>query len=118
MSVFYERLTGLCKEKEKSISAIMKELGMSHAAASLWKKGEAVPFDSTLDKLARYFDVNVDWIAGKSDKKTFYGQENLVGLDEELLTAMRSLTPQELEVVRAFVSGLTTRVSARPTDSE
>lgn len=118
MSLFYVRLTELCREKGMSISAVMKELGMSHSAATLWKKEETVPFDSTLDKIARYFNTNKDWVAGLTDKKTFYGQEHLVGLDEELLTALRSLTPQQVEVVRAFVSGLTTPVSGHQSNSK
>lgn len=118
MSEFYVRLTELCHEKKMSVSAVMKELGMSHSAATLWKKEETIPFDSTLDRIARYFNVNKDWVAGRTEKKTFYGQENLVGLDEELLTAMRSLTPQQIEVVRAFVLGLTTPASGHPSKTK
>lgn len=45
-----------------------KELGFSSAAATHWKSG-ANPNADVLLKISDYFDVSVDYLLGKTDKK-------------------------------------------------
>lgn len=62
---FYENFVHLCVEQERKTgqkvtpSGVAHAIGLSNAAASGWKQGK-VPSDSTLSKLADYFEVPVE----------------------------------------------------------
>lgn len=60
---FYQRYLSLCIEKGESPTAAAKAIGLSNAAPSGWKKG-AVPNDSTIVKLSRYFGVPSWYLRG------------------------------------------------------
>ena len=62
--VFYDRFVGLCKERGVSPSAVMVSIGLNKSNATFWKKG-SIPKGSTLQKLADYFGVSVDYLLGK-----------------------------------------------------
>lgn len=59
--MFFERVTELCQKKGISLSAAAKEIGLSNSAITYWKRG-AVPKSSTVQKLADYFGVTVDYL--------------------------------------------------------
>lgn len=108
MSIFTDRIDLLCQEKRTTVSRVLTELGMSHTTAVAWKKNGTLPNSKTLDRLARFFNVNSDWLRGEVDERSFYGEENLVGIDKALLVALRELTPQQVALVKAYIQGLTT----------
>lgn len=62
--MFWERLSALIKERDISASGLAKQIGLSNSAAVKWKKG-AIPDSSTLQKIADYFNVSVDYLLGK-----------------------------------------------------
>lgn len=62
--MFYDRFVGLCKERGVSPSAVMVSIGLNKSNATFWKKG-SIPKGSTLQKLADYFGVSVDYLLGK-----------------------------------------------------
>lgn len=108
MSIFTDRIDLLCQEKRTTVSHVLTELGMSHTTAVAWKKNGTLPNSKTLDRLARFFNVNSDWLRGEVDERSFYGEENLVGIDKALLVALWELTPQQVALVKAYIQGLTT----------
>ncbi len=59
--MFYERLQALCKEKNTSISAMLKELGLSTGSTGNWKRGQ-LPKGDVLGKIAEYLDTSVDFL--------------------------------------------------------
>lgn len=63
MLTFYERLKGLCEEKETSLTNVIKELGMSSGNLSKWKSGKT-PKSDTVSALAEYFGVSSDYLLG------------------------------------------------------
>ncbi|MBO4953844.1 MAG: helix-turn-helix transcriptional regulator [Clostridia bacterium] len=65
---FYKRYLELCVSLDKTPSAVASELGFSRATATGWKNGK-IPFDSTLTKIANYFNVSVDYLLGSADIK-------------------------------------------------
>lgn len=67
--MFYDIVNNLCKERKTTITRMAEEIGLSNAAPTSWRKG-SVPKLSTLEKIADYFDVSVDYLRGVETKKT------------------------------------------------
>lgn len=63
--MFWKRILDLCYEHNTNPNAVCAHLGLSNATATHWKKG-AIPRESTLNKLAEYFGVTVDYLLGKN----------------------------------------------------
>ena len=68
--MFWERLSALINEHDISASGLAKQIGLSNSAAVKWKKG-AIPDSSTLQKIADYFNVSVDYLLGKEKSHPF-----------------------------------------------
>lgn len=62
MSDFYSKYIELCTKNGKSASGAATEMGFSKATASGWKNGK-LPQDSTIQKIANYFDVPFSYFA-------------------------------------------------------
>ena len=65
--MFYEIVNNLCKERKTTITRMAEDIGLSNAAPTSWRKG-AVPKLTTLEKIADYFDVSVDYLRGVETK--------------------------------------------------
>lgn len=69
--MFYDNLLNLCKEKHISLTHLVtKEIKMSVSNVTKWKEGK-VPKSDTVQKIANYFGVSVDYLLGNEqfDKK-------------------------------------------------
>ena len=66
--MFYDIVNNLCKERKTTITRMAEEIGLSNAAPTSWRKG-STPKLSTLEKIADYFDVSVDYLRGAETKK-------------------------------------------------
>lgn len=69
--MFWERLVELCNEKNTKPNPVAATLKISSGAVTRWKNG-TVPNGNTLQLLADYFGVSVDYLLGKTDDR---GQE-------------------------------------------
>ncbi len=63
--MFWDRFFALCQRNGKKPNPVGKEIGLSSGIISKWKNG-GIPTGETLIKLARYFDVSVDYLLGLS----------------------------------------------------
>ena len=63
--MFWKRFYNLCLRAGKRPNPIGKEIGLSSGIISKWKNG-GIPNGETLMKLAKYFDVSVDYLLGLS----------------------------------------------------
>lgn len=57
---FYNKFNLLCSQIGKRPSPVAEELGISKSTVSNWKTRGTMPTDSTLQKIAAYFGVDVD----------------------------------------------------------
>lgn len=57
--VFYDKLCEICREKNISVTNMVKELGLSSGNLSKWKSGGS-PRADTLQKIASYLGVTTD----------------------------------------------------------
>lgn len=65
MSELYKRIDELCKEKKVTITTMCKDCGASRASLSDLKMGRKQSLSTeTLNKIAKYFSVSVDYLIG------------------------------------------------------
>lgn len=70
---FIDRLLNLLKEKKLSKNKFLQELHMGKNQILYWQNNpETLPNHSTLDNMARFLDVNVDYLTGDTDDRTPY----------------------------------------------
>ena len=61
--MFWNTLVELCNKKGVSPNFVAKELGITSGTVTSWKKG-AIPRDTTLNKIAKYFGVTPAYLLG------------------------------------------------------
>ena len=100
--MFYEIVNNLCKERKTTITRMAEDIGLSNAAPTSWRKG-SVPKLTTLEKIANYFDVSVDYLRGVETKKapTPKGEREYSDLD--LIEAVMRADEQTKEVIRLIL---------------
>lgn len=82
MSQFYERIQLLCQERKTTLSATVKELGLSTSMVTRWKLGYT-PTQKTLLKLAFHFNVTTDYLLGYDvDPKNITPVEGIISFEE------------------------------------
>ena len=69
MSVFSERLVLLRKEKSLSQEDVAREFGVVVRAYQRYEYGQREPQLSTLVKMADFYDVSLDYLAGRSETR-------------------------------------------------
>lgn len=65
----YERFVELLQENNLTAYRVSKDTGVTQTTLSDWKTGRATPKTVTLQKIADYFGVSLDWLVGSSDNR-------------------------------------------------
>ena len=106
--MFYDRFKQLCERKGVSCNKAALEIGLSNATPTKWKKTGATPAGDTLDKIAAYFGVSVDYLIGKETKKapTDIGERKdvLDDVDIAFYGEYKELTEEDRATIRDMVS--------------
>lgn len=66
----YKRYVELLNENHCKSADVAKTTGIHPSTFSDWKKGKSSPKRDKIEKIADFFNVNADWLAGTSDFKT------------------------------------------------
>jgi transcriptional regulator with XRE-family HTH domain len=66
----FDRLKLLCDEQGISVNMLEEKIGLGKNTLYSWKK--KVPTGTNLEKVADYFDVSIDYLLGRTDKKRYY----------------------------------------------
>jgi len=69
MSTFSERIKELRLEKNLTQTQLGEIIGVKHFSIYSYEKGRACPEMRGLVSLADYFDVSMDYLAGRTDKR-------------------------------------------------
>lgn len=64
---FPERLKSLRKESNVEAREVFQSTGLSRAAYYMYEKGEREPTLSRLVALSNFFNVSIDYLAGRTD---------------------------------------------------
>lgn len=70
MAKFNERLKQLRKNADLSQQDFSKLIGVSKSSINMYERGEREPGIETIGNIADFFNVNVDYLLGKTDTKT------------------------------------------------
>lgn len=102
--MFYDVFRELCERKSKTPSKAADEIGLSNSITTKWKKTGATPGGETLNKIAVYFGVSVDYLLGK-EKAPAESSEHLVSDDDikfALFGGGGEITDEMYDEVRRF----------------
>ena len=81
----FERIKELCNERQISMRSLEKNCNLSNGSIIKWKN--SIPSAESLQRIADYFGVRVDWLQGTSEYKTddelflSYSENNLAITD-------------------------------------
>jgi transcriptional regulator with XRE-family HTH domain len=104
-----ERLRELRKEKRKTLRDINDGLGISYSNLAQIERGEHGCNAETLNILAQYFNVSMDYILGKTDnpKATIIqvadSDGSITSIEYELLDKVKGFTTDDMQKVFEYV---------------
>lgn len=75
-----KKIRELCKEKKITFAEVERKIGISNGQIRRWDS--VSPKSETLKNVADYFDVSVDYLLGRTDKKRYY---DLTEKDEQTI---------------------------------
>lgn len=95
------------KFKHGSKAEFARNIGYdSGDVVSMWQNGSSVSYKKKLHEISLKYGVSVEWLKGETDEKNPPVPEDERILNEELISRLVSLTPEEMLKVDAFVQGL------------
>lgn len=65
--MFWDNFTKLCEERNKKPNSVATEIGCSSGSITAWKNGR-LPRMATLNKIAEYFNVTVDFLLSNNEQ--------------------------------------------------
>lgn len=106
--MFYDLFCRLCREKGISPTRATVEIGLSRTIGTKWKKTGATPQGDTLQKIADYFGVSVDYLLGNEEKPAATEDSELEELLKDELIAFygevkESLDQNDIEDLKTFM---------------
>ena len=95
-----ERLNELFASDPRSLTDIAKELGVSKQAISMYKNGTRSPKKSVLIKIAKLYNVNIEWLMGFDvDRNAFTGKPVIIP-DTKMFTKMlQHMSPLDYQMM-------------------
>ena len=125
MTTFNDRLKALRKQKGLSQRALAEKLEMSKSAVSMYESGFREPDHETTEKIADFFNVDVDYLLGRSNvtlrytdvladgqPPQYYDDETVQIVTDRLrrnpeysvlFKAASNVKPEEIEYVTRFI---------------
>ena len=108
---FPSNLRAIINEKDTTITALARELGINRQAVSQYADGTGQPNADKLTRIADYFGVSTDWLLGraggvKSLDADIVGAGKYTGLSEKAINYLHSIYDQkrQLEVISGIIS--------------
>ena len=110
MNSFSEVFTELRKAKKLTQEELASALGLSRSRISMYEVGAREPDFEVLELIADYFNVDMDYLLGRSQSTTALISPDTVSLSKDehsLLLSYRQLNDAGKEFARSSVSVLT-----------
>ena len=99
------RIKELRNEYRKTLKQMADDFGTSHQVISRYELGQTEPDFDTLIKIADYFNVSVDYLLGRTDKR-FTSDKTFTSEQIRLLNAFDTLIPPMQEYILEMVEKL------------
>ncbi len=103
--MFIDRLNTLISEKGITRVQLLNDLNLGKNQIRYWEKNNVEPNAVTLNAIANYFSVSVDYLLGKTDKKEKPAslKDELKGVNFALYGEVHDLTEDEMQDVLNYV---------------
>ena len=105
----HEILTFLRESKDIPQKVVASEIGVSKSSISEYETGDTVPSPKVLIALADYYNVNLDYIFGRTEVKSSISKiEELLKTSKDKLSIdlLISLSAEDREVIRTIAVAL------------
>lgn len=117
VSSFGDRLRILRLEHGLSQGKLSEYIGVSKSSINMYERGEREPGFETIEAIADFFNVDIDYLLGRSDipnrmfpdvlsMVTEFMADKPARVGLRIVEALSSLNDEELEIVRRFVLGI------------
>lgn len=92
-------------ERGYTQEAIAKALGISRSAVGMYESGKRIPDSEDLEKFADFFNVDIDYLLGRSKQSTYYTNPETARIAQEvfddpelhvLFDAARDASPEDI----------------------
>ena len=105
--MFWDIFIKLCNEHNTKPNPVAKQLGISSGAVTKWKSG-ATPNDTTLYKIADYFNVSIEHLKGQEEK---YSQDSeslreFVIYHRDGKNIVKRFSPEQIKAIHAFLEAM------------
>lgn len=102
--MFYDVFAELCAKKGIAPGKAADEIGINRSNVTSWKKSGYTPRGDSLSKIAKYFNVTVDYLTGKDDdSSSSLIDVDLSKVDIGFLGDYKVLTEENKAVLRDMV---------------
>ena len=96
----------LCNAKKVSPSSVCQKVGLSTATFSCWTD-ESVPRRATLQRIADYFGVTVDYLLGnEAPAPDTAPTENVVIYHRDGKTVTKKFSKEQMEMIAQMLDGI------------
>lgn len=103
----YHRIKDLREDNDKTQEITAKELNMHKTTYARYETGEnRVPFDFVIT-LANYYNVSLDYIAGRTNDKRGLCRSELSNTETELVSKFRELSEQQQGIIIGRIEAMT-----------
>lgn len=113
MAEFAKIFKRLRQERELSQSKLAEQLGLSKSAVNMYERGDRRPDFETAELIADFFNVDMNYLLGYSDKITRLSGDQtdpasgsyveVTAAELELLKAYRHVGPETQAAIRAIL---------------
>lgn len=93
------KLKELREQNGISQAKLAQWIGVSRSTVAMWERGASQPDNRTLTELADFFDVTVDYLLGRSDRKNggnFIRFDNIFGIEKKRYPLLADVVGEEL----------------------
>lgn len=107
----YDRVKALCEKRGITIKALERNLGIGNGTIAYWKKGS--PKTSSLNVVAEYFGVSVDYLLGTvEENSSYYNDVHVARIAQAckdrpelkvLFDASRDLKKEDIEFIISMI---------------
>ena len=112
-------LKQLRKNRDLSQTALANEIGVRQSTVAMWESGQNYPEFKTLEKLAVFFNVTLDYLIGRDDSiKKEPATNNGDGLDDEKLKLLVDLFQSAPEYLQDAALAVLRSEAARQQDED
>lgn len=102
---FYQKLDMLCKNQGTTVTALAVELGFSNSAGTTWKKSKGLPRNSTLKKIADYFNISVEELESGIEMPTDYSKVDTSSFRQDVYAHfLEKCNGNEIAAIEAYLS--------------